>query len=146
MALNSSYAPDPNGKGVVILSKVILVGPNECSVGVIPTPSGAPPWNSSNCPNYNQYVFAYRVTIGNQTRWTSTLGAPPSGIVQSNGTISAVDIATNTSNRVSNMGTGGILTLQPSTFALFSEMFADVSYLNLFSIWQTPIIYSRSIS
>lgn len=146
MALNSSYAPNPSGSAVVILSKVILVGPNECSVGVVPTPSGAPPWNSSNCPNYNQYVFAYRVVIGNGTRWSSSLGAPPSTIVASTGTISAANIATNTANRATNMGAGGIVTLQPSTFALVSEMYADVSYLNLFSIWQTPILYSRSLS
>lgn len=146
MASDAQFDPSPTGSAVVILSKVVLVGPNECSQGVVPTPSGAPPWNSGNCPNYNQYVFEYRVVIGNGTRWSSTLGTPPSTIVASNGTISAVNIATNAANRASNMGATGIMTLQPSTFALVSEMYADVSYLNLFSIWQTPIIYSRSIS
>jgi len=143
MASDSSYDPSSTGTGVVILSKVILVGPTECSQG---TTGKNPPWSSSNCPNYNQYVFGYRVVIGNGTRWSSSLGAPPSSIVRSDGTITAANIATNTSNRVSNMGSGGYMTLSPSTFALVSEMFADVSYLNLFSIWHTPVIYSRSFS
>ncbi len=98
MNQSGGYTPDPNGKAVVILSKVILVGANECSAGIIPAPNGAPPWNASNCPNYNQYVFAYRIVIGNGTRFTSSFGNPPSAIIQSDGTISAADIATNTSD------------------------------------------------
>ena len=42
--------------------------------------------------------------------------------------------------------TFNLMTLSSSTFALISEMWADISYLNLFSIWQTPVVYSRSIS
>ena len=119
------------------------VGPTECSLGVIPAPSNAPPWNASNCPNYGQYVYAYRVGIGNTTRWSSTIGSPPSAIVQSNGTISAVNIATDTADIATSFN---LMTLSPSTFALVSEMWADVSSMNLFSIWHTPVIYSRSIS
>jgi hypothetical protein len=63
-----------------------------------------------------------------------------------NGTVSAANIATNTANRSTGMGSGGALTLNPGTFALIAEMFVDVGDLNLFSSWQTPIIYSRSIS
>jgi hypothetical protein len=146
MASDSSYDPSSSGTAAVILSKVVMVGPNECSVGVIPAPHNAPPWNSGNCANYGQYAFAYRVGFGNTSRWTSTIGSPPSGIVTSNGTISAVNIATNTSDLATNFGTGGVMSLSPSTFALVSEMWADVSNLNLFSIWHTPVIYSRSIS
>ena len=145
LGMNSDAQNDPSstGNGVVILSKVTMVGPTECSTGVVPAPHNAPPWNSGNCPNYGQYVFGYRVVIGNGTRWSSTLGNPPSGVVQSNGSISAVVMATNTSDVAQN---AAFLNLTPSTFALISEMYADVSYLNLFSIMQTPIIYSRSIS
>jgi hypothetical protein len=146
MNLDAQYDPDPNGKGVVILSKVVLVGPAECAIGIVPAPGGAPPWNATNCPNFGQYVFAYRVVIGNGTRWSGTLGAPPSGIVNANGTISAANIAANTANLATNMGAGGILTLTPSTFAMISETYVDVSYLNLFSIYQAPVIFSRTIS
>jgi hypothetical protein len=143
MNSDAQYNPSPTGKGVVILSKVIMVGPQECASGVVPAPPSAPPWNASNCPNYGQYAFTYRVVIGNGTRWTSTFGNPPTGVVRSDGTISARNIATNTSNQAHN---ATFLNLGASTFALVSEMYADVSYLNLFSIMHTPIIYSRSIS
>lgn len=143
MNSDAQYDPSSTGNAVVILSKVVMVGPQECSTGVIPAPPTAPPWTAQNCPNYGQYAFEYRVVIGNGSRWTSTFGNPPTGVVQSNGTISAKNIATNTSNRALN---ATFLNLSPSTFALISEMYADVSYINLFSVMNTPIIYSRSIS
>jgi hypothetical protein len=146
MNLNSQFDPDPSGYGVVILSKVVLVGPAECSVGVVPAPATAPPWNSGNCPNFGQYAFTYRVVVGNGTNWKSKIGDPPPGIVGANGTISAANIASNTANRAINMGAGGAVTLTVSTFALISEMYVDVSDTSLFSSWQAPVIYSRSIS
>ena len=111
MALNAQYDPDPNGKGAVFLSKIILVGPTECAAGVTPTPPGVPPWNTTACPNYNSYVFAYYVAIGNNTRWASTFGTPPSAVVLSDGTITAANIATNTSVQVPSTTMGSIMTL-----------------------------------
>lgn len=147
LGMNSDAADDPSstGNAVVILSKVVMVGPTECTVGIIPAPSGAPPWSSSNCPNYGDYVFAYRVVIGNGTRWSSTFGSP-GGTVQSNGTITASDIASNTSDRASTFHAVTGLTLSASIFALVSEMYADVSYLNFFSVLSNPVIYARSLS
>jgi hypothetical protein len=145
--------PNPNGNAVVILSQVVLVGPPQCAAGVVPNPNGVPNntppdygWNSGNCPNYGQYVFAYRVVIGNGTRWSSTLGAPPPADIQSNGTISAANIAKDTSNRARNMGSAGVISLDLGKYALISEMYADVSFLNLFSIWHTPVLYVRNVS
>jgi len=146
MSLNPQYDPDPNGKGLAVLSKVILVGDNECAAGVLPPPANAPPWNAGNCPNYNSYVFGYRVYIGNKSTFSSSLGDPPAGAIQSDGTLSASDIATNAANRAQKFGPGGIITLNQSTFALVAEMFADISTINLFSIFKAPVLYSRSIS
>jgi hypothetical protein len=143
MASDAAYDPSPTGSAAVILSKVVMVGPTECALGVVPAPRSAPPWTSSNCPNFGKYVYGYRVGIGNTTRWSSTIGSPPSSIVQSNGTILASDIATNSSDVATSFN---LMTLSSSTFALISEMWADISYLNLFSIWHTPVVYSRSIS
>ena len=147
LGMNSDAQDDPNANGsaVVILSQVVMVGPTECSLGITPTPSGAPPWNAGNCPNFGSYVFEYRVVIGNGSRWTSTLGNP-GGTVQSNGTITAADIASNSSDRVANFNTVTGMTLSASTFALVSEMYADVSYLNFFSVMSNPVIFARSIS
>lgn len=145
MASDALFDPSSTGTAVVILSKVVMVGPTECSLGVVPAPPSAPPWNSSNCPNYGQYVFEYRVGFGNTTRWSSKIGSPPAGLVMSNGNISATDIATNPGDITTTFGTS-VMTLSPSSFALVSEMWADVSNVNLFSIWMTPIVYSRTVS
>jgi hypothetical protein len=149
MNQSGTLTPDSAGNGAIILSKVILVSDVECAAGVTPIPANAPPWNAGNCPNYGKYVFAYRVVIGNGTKFSSVTGNPPSGIVQSDGSITAGNIAMNTANLASNFGTNGsqILTLQPSTFALVAETYADISYLNIFfSIMQTPILYTRNVS
>jgi hypothetical protein len=145
MASDAQDDPSPTGSGVVILSKVVMVGPTECSLGITPAPSGAPPWNAGNCPNYGSYVFAYRIVIGNGTRWSSTLGNP-GGTVQPDGTITATNIASNSSDRVASFTTVAGMTLSSSTFALVSEMYADVSYLNFFSVLKNPVIYARNIS
>jgi Flp pilus assembly protein TadG len=146
MNTGTTFVPNPSGLAVVILSKVVMVGPNTCAAGITPTPPSAPPWSASNCPNYNSYVFAYRVVIGNSTRWQSTLGTPPAAIVNPNGMISAASLASNTGNIASNFGSGGVLTLTPDSFALVSEMYADVSALNIFSIMHTPILYARTVT
>jgi hypothetical protein len=146
MNLNAQNDPDPNGKGLLVMSRVVMVGAQECATGVVPAPPSAPPWNSANCPNYGQYAFVYRIAIGNSTRWTSKVGNPATGVVRSDGTVAAADISSNTSNRAVNMGSGGVVTLSPGTFALISEMYVDVSNLNLFSIWTAPIIYSRTVT
>jgi hypothetical protein len=149
MNADAQSNPSPTGKGVVILSKVILVGGNECSQGIVPAPAGVPvptPWSAANCPNFNSYVFAYRVVIGNGTRWASVMGNPGAGVTVTNGTISPSDIASNTAARVSNFTTATGMTLTQSTYALFSEMYADISYLNFFSVLPNPIVYVRSVS
>jgi len=145
MASDAQNDPSSTGKGVVILSRVVLVGPTECSLGVVPVPTGAPPWNTGNCPNYGSYVFEYRVVIGNGTRWSSVLGNP-GGPVQSNGTITASDIASNAADIAPNFHSVMGITLTPSTFALVAEMYADVSYLNFFSVLPSPVLYARSTS
>jgi hypothetical protein len=157
LAMNSDAQFDPSstGNAVVILSKVVMVGPNECSLGVIPPPAGVPDptdppnfgWTSGNCPNLGSYAFEYRVVIGNGTKWSSTFGSPPSANVQSNGTITAKDIATNSAVKAPNFPSATGMTLTASVYALVSEMYADVSFLNFFNILSNPtVIYARSIS
>jgi len=147
LGMNSDAQNDPSstGRAVVILSKVIMVGPTECSLGGM-TPNGSAPfWSASNCPNFGSYVFSYRVVVGNGSRWSSTLGNP-GGTVQSNGTITPRDVASNTSDQDSSFPTVTGMTLLSSTFALVSEMYADVAYLNFFNVMANPTIYARSIS
>jgi len=146
MASDSSYDPSTTGNGAIFLSQIVLVGANECASGVTPTPSGAPPWNSGNCPNYGSYAFEYYVSIGNVTRWASGFGAPPSADVQSDGTISARNIAMDTSNRVATPTMTGVITLSASQYALVAETYADISSISVFSVFKPPVIYYRTVT
>jgi TadE-like protein len=147
LGMNSDAQDDPSSSGtaVVILSKVVMVGPTECSLAGLTPNATSPFWDPGNCPNYGSYVFEYRVVIGNGTRWNSTIGKP-GGTVQSNGTITAADIASNSSDVAATFSSVTGMTLSASTYALVSEMYADVSYLNFFSVMSNPVIYARSIS
>jgi hypothetical protein len=146
--MNSDAQDDPSSTGTaaVILSKVVMVGPTECSLAGL-TPYGhLALLGLRQLPELWQLcTFAYRVVIGNGSRWSSTIGQS-GGTVQSNGTITAADIASNTSDVASTFSAVTGMTLSASTFALVSEMYADVSYLNFFSVMSNPVIYARSIS
>jgi hypothetical protein len=145
MASDAQNDPSSTGSAVVILSKVVMVGPTECSLGGM-TPNGsAPIWTTSNCPNYGSYAFEYRVVIGNGTTWTSKLGSP-TVTIQSNGSISAANIASNSGALDPTFSSVTGMTLTSSNYALVSEMYADVSYLNFFNVMGNPVIYARSIS
>lgn len=146
MASDALFDPSSTGNGAIFLSKIILVSDNECAAGVTPIPTGVPPWTTASCPNYNSYVFAYYVPIGNNTRWASAFGAPPSGAVQSDGTISAVNIATNTNVQIPSAKMTAVITLAPSHYALISETWADVSSVSVFSIFKPPVIYYRTVT
>ncbi|MDX2268897.1 MAG: TadE family protein [Bryobacter sp.] len=130
--------PNPNGKGVIILTKVIRVGNNACYLGI-------PAWNGnpSSCPNHGQYVIAQRITMGNSTRWTSVTGNPGSTLL-SDGSVSEANIANVTSNRAS--GFPGIVSLSEDEFTFVSEVFADVSELTLLNFLRAPIISVRNVS
>jgi hypothetical protein len=149
MASDAQYDPSPTGKGAIFLSKIILVGANECAAGITPIPGGVPPWNTSECPNYNSYVFAYYVAVGNKTQWASAFGTPPPAIVNSDGSISAAKIAGqggDTSAQISSATLTAIMTLAPSQYALISETYADVSSVSVFSVFKPPVIYYRTIT
>ncbi len=147
LGMNSDAQNDPSttGNAVVILSKVTMVGPTECSLGGMIPHGSSPYWDAGNCPNYGSYVFAYRIVVGNGTRWSSTFGNP-GGTVPSSGAITAHDVASNTSDQAPNFSSVTGMTLSSSTFALVAEMYADVSYLNFFNVMTNPTLYARSIS
>ena len=146
MASDAQYDPSSTGNGAIFLSKIIMVGANECAAGVTPIPNGVPPWNTSACPNYGSYVFAYYVPIGNNTRWASFFGTPPTSVVQSDGTISAANIATDTTVQVPLATMQSVITLAPSQYALISETYADVSSIAVFSLYKPPVIYYRTVT
>ena len=138
MTQTGTWNPDPNGKGVVILTKVYLVGDLECAQGIAN-------WDGTrgSCPNWGQYVIASRITIGNATRWTSLMGNPRD-TPGSNGNLSDAQICTNPANIAT--GFPGFLTLNADKYTYVSEIFVDISAYNFFSLVRTPIIYKRNLS
>ena len=147
MAKDAQFDPFAgSGNGAIFLSKIVDVGGTECAAaGLIAHPS-VPLWDTSNCANFGSNVWAYYVAIGNNTRWASSFGAPPSGDVQTDGTISALNIATDTSNQVGPAKMTGVITLAQSQYALVSETWADISSIAIFSPYPPPILYYRTIT
>jgi len=138
------YNADPNGQAAVILTKVINVSDATCASG---NPSKSPPWNTTKCPNWGSYLFSSSIVIGNGTRFASQFGTPPSSVPLTKGNYAASDIANTTTLQIpSPTAFQSVLTLQPDTYTLISEMYADISSINLFSIMSTPTLYSRNMS
>ena len=140
MNISGTSNPDPNGKGVVYVTKVLRVGPNACSLGIAN-------WDQkpSSCPNYGMYVIASRISIGNTTRWPSPSGSPATTL-KSNGDLYDSDIATNTGNRATGYGPSGVVTLVNDQYTMVSEIYVDISNLNLFQMINTPIVFMRNLS
>ena len=85
-----------SGTAVVILSEVRYMDVSACGLaGFTTIGSGGRP---TGCTNYQQWVFADRLVIGNSTLWSSNLGTPATSIVTTTGTISITNQATNTTD------------------------------------------------
>jgi hypothetical protein len=87
------------GNGVIILSTITYVGPNDCIAGGYP---------SGSCPNLNNTVFTQRIVIGNpqltinSRLQTSVYGTPTAGIIDSSGNISQANYVANSTAVASN--------------------------------------------
>ncbi len=128
----------PAGRSSVIVTKVIRVGPKACKAGI-------PNWdqNPATCMNYGSYVIASRITIGNLTRWSSQAGNPHSPR-QTNGTLTALDVATESRNRAGNFPS--MISLSLDEFVYVSEAFADTAEFSLLRNILPPVIMVRNLS
>lgn len=144
MNIAGTYAPNPNGKGAIILTKVIRVGPVQCALGIA-NYNG----NTATCPNYGEYVIAQRIGIANTSRWSSAIGNPTSSLA-SDGSLSDADVASVTSNRATGFqkveANGGLVYLEVDQFAYIGELFADVTDLNMLPWLAAPNVNIRNIS
>ena len=148
MNIAGSDSPDPNGKGVIILTRVYRVSGNDCLAQGLQA-------NSSSCPNMDNYVITNRITIGNTSLFTSVTGTPASPL-DVNGNVAASEYVINTGDRASDFppasimsaggATSGLLYLDPGNYTFVSEATFNISDLNLFSIIQTPVLYARNLS
>lgn len=83
-----------SGSAVVYLSTVNYVDKSLCALAGKVDAGG----NPSGCTNYQKWVFAERLVIGNSNTKLSNLGVPASNIVAADGTISNLNQATATSD------------------------------------------------
>jgi hypothetical protein len=139
---DGTYAPNPSGNGVIVLSKIINVGPLECATGVGNSFDGT----TRTCPNLGSYVIARRITIGNTARGTSAYGNP-SDTPNSSGNLTDLQICMDSGNVVSGTLPSYITaTVTADQFTLVSELFVNTSGMNIFAITAANAIYMRNFS
>lgn len=139
---DGTYAPNPNGNGVIVLSKIINVGPLECSTGIGTSFDGT----TKTCPNLGSYVIARRITIGNTAKGSSTFGNP-SDTPDSSGNLTDAEICKDTGNVISaSLPATIVAAVTADQFTLVSELFVDTSKMNIFSIVAANKIYMRNFS
>ncbi|MEO8659062.1 MAG: hypothetical protein ABI693_11360 [Bryobacteraceae bacterium] len=116
------------GQGVVILSQIMYIDDAQCQAGGLTT---------SQCPNYHRTVFLKRILIGNPnlvipaTGGTvrSKYGTPNSGIVGTDGSLTAVNYLKDISAIASSMPSD--LVLAGGEMAFISESVFLTPDLNL---------------
>jgi hypothetical protein len=106
------------GNGVVILSKIMFVGDNECLAGGLQPDSG-------DCPGYHQNVFVKRFLIGNAAPRSSAFGTPTANVIASDGSIGSWNYLTNPTCVA--RGLSNLLTLTSGEVAYVSETFQVTS-------------------
>ncbi len=126
------------GNGKVTLTQVLMIGPNECAAANLTT---------AQCTNLNYAVITQRIVVGNDGLTTSTVGNPPSALLQSDGTITSTNYLTNSAvraNTLSNANGTGLLTLQPAERTFIAEAYFTAPELAFLNRGQALNMYSRN--
>jgi hypothetical protein len=131
------------GNGLVVLTQVMYVGDTECT-------TAGKEANSTSCPNWHQYVYLKRVYIGNQSlvnpqngaTLASSLGNPPTYILQPDGSVDSADYLSNPAARLGNFP----MTLNGGEFAFVAETWFVMPELNFPGFMQGTANYCRYIS
>ena len=140
---DGTYAPDPNGNGLVVLTKILNVGPQECATGIGTSFDGT----TATCPNLGSYVIAKRIQFGNTSQGTSAFGNPID-TPNSSGNLTDAQICKDTGNQVASGSLPSSLTtaLGADQFTMASELFVNLSSLTVFKIVTANNIYFRNFS
>lgn len=142
LAMPTTYAPNPNGNGVVILSKILNVGPLTCSNGVGSSFDGT----TATCPNLGSYVIARRINIGNTSQGSSTFGNP-SDTPNSEGNLTALQICMDTGNQITTPLPSYISSaVGADQYTVVSELIVNTAGMSIFNILTSNYIYMRNFS
>ena len=133
MQLNTNYDPDPNGKGVVIVSQVRVPSDADCTGAGLAL--GA-------CTNRGIPVITHRVRFGNTTLRTSEMGQPPANLMAADGSV-AVNDYLNTALRAANFGS--IMTLNAAETAYVTEVYFSSPDYDLPGFMTNTGVYARTI-
>jgi hypothetical protein len=106
------------GNGVIILSTITYIGPNDCTAGG---------YSSGSCPNVNTTVFTRRIVIGNPNlsinaqAQVSAFGTPPANIIDGSGNISQANYLGNSAAVATNFY--NLIPVSSGQFAYVAEAF-----------------------
>ena len=134
MKLNANYDPDPNGRGVVIVSQVTIPSDSDCTGAGLTL--GA-------CTNRGVPVITYRYRFGNTTLRTSDFGQPSGTLIAADGSVAVNDYLTNTALRATNFGS--VITLNADEIAYVTEVYFSSPDYDLPGWMSNTGVYSRSI-
>ncbi len=126
--------PRPGGGGVVILSKLMKVGTQQCTDGGLTTAA---------CTNLGKTVVTQRIVIGNKSLNSSKLATPADSIVTSNGTITAANYLKNATAVATNFE--NILTLGDGELAFVTEAWFNSPVKDFPTLNNRGPVYARSI-
>jgi len=140
--------PNPNGNGVVYLSKVFHVGTNECATGIgTGFDQTSEATKHATCANYDSYVFGRYIAIGNTGKGASVLGSP-GDTPGSDGNLTASQMCRDSGNVIATgtLNNYNIPLPGADQFTLVSEIWVDVSQYVLFRLSSSNMIYMRNVS
>lgn len=122
------------GSGVVILTRLLKVGTQECTDGGIAVAS---------CTNLGKTVVTQRVVVGNASLKPSKVASPPGSLLQSDGSITPADYLTK-SGAVAN-GFESILLMADGETAYVSEAWFESPVKDFPTMNNRGPIYARTI-
>ncbi|MCS7041553.1 MAG: hypothetical protein NZR01_02045 [Bryobacteraceae bacterium] len=122
------------GSGVVILTRVLKVGAQECTDGGV---------SLASCANLGQAVITQRVVVGNANLRPSKIGTPPPSLLNPDGTVDPAKYLTQTSARASNFNS--ILNLADGETAYVAESWFESPVKDFPTMNNRGPIYARTI-
>lgn len=123
-----------SGSGVVILSKVMKIGDQECLDGGVLV---------AQCTNRGSTVVMERQVIGNKSLKASQWATPEDSIINSDGSIDPVDYLKKASAVMTNFGT--TLNLANGEMAFVTETWFESAVKDLPTLNSRGPVYARSI-
>lgn len=122
------------GAGVVILSRVMKIGAQECADGGI---------SLAACSNLDQPVITQRIVVGNASLNSSKIGTPPSALLLADGSITPADYLTKSGARATNFN--AILNLASGEIAYVAEAWFESPVKDFPTMNNRGPIYARTI-